>query len=132
MNKTELKKLRGLPQEIEDLKRELAGMEPQEEIGDTYKDYRTGYPKIKVQTGLSSSRYLQRQALLEKKIRQKQNLVDKFEVWIETVEDADMRRILRYIYLQGKSQRKAAELMGYEWSRDRINKKLERFFKKVL
>lgn len=52
MTKTQLEKLKGLPREIESLERELAGMEEQEEIGSIYKDYKTGYPKIKVQNWL--------------------------------------------------------------------------------
>ncbi|MCI7304346.1 MAG: hypothetical protein SOR93_09605 [Clostridiales Family XIII bacterium] len=132
MTKTELEKLKGLPREIETLADELDGMAEQELVGDTYNDYRTGYKKIKVQTGLSSARYRNHKATLKNKIIQKGILVDKFEQWIETVPDADMRRLLRYIYLHGMSQKRAAEMMGREWTRDRVNKRLERFFKKIL
>ena len=132
MNKAELEKLKGLPREIDVLEHELENMKEQEEVGDTYKDYRTGYPKIKTVTGLSSARYRDHKATLKNKIIQKGILVGKFERWVETVPDADMRRLLRYIYLHGMSQKRAAEMMGREWTRDRVNKRLERFFKKVL
>ena len=131
MNKRELEKLKGLPREIEDLERELEGMEEYEPVADVIKDYRTGYPKAKVIRGFSPALYLQRQALLEKKIRQKQSLVNRFEGWVETVPDADMRRLLRYIYLHGMSQRRAAELIGRGWTRDAVAQRLKRFFEKI-
>ena len=130
LNKKELAKLKGLPREIEDLERELDGMEKYEPVADVIKDYRTGYPKAKVIRGFSPAQYLQRQALLEKKIRQKQSLVNRFEDWIETVPDADMRRLLRYIYLHGMSQKRAAELIGKGWTRDAVAQRLKRFFEK--
>lgn len=130
MTKTELEKLKGLPREIETLEKELEGMEEQELVADVVKDYRTGYPKPKVIRGLSSIRYRNEKARLKNKIIQKGILVDKFEQWVETVPDADMRRLLRYIYLHGESQKRAAELIGRGWTRDAVAQRLKRFFDK--
>lgn len=131
MNKTELEKLKGLPKEIEALEKELKKMEEFEYVGDVIKDYGTGYPKPKIIRGYSTDRYNGQRNLLEKKIQQKRKLIDKFELWIETVQDADMRRILRYIYKQGMSQSKAAKAMGWNWTRDAIAQRLKRFFEKI-
>ena len=59
MRKAELIKLKGLPEEIETLKKELLQMEEQEYVADVVKDGRTGYPKPAVIAGLSSIRYKQ-------------------------------------------------------------------------
>ena len=58
----------------------------------------------------------------------KQALVDKFEEWVETVPDADMRRILRYTYKYGLKQKQVARAMGVGWTRESVGKRLERFF----
>lgn len=131
MTKKELEKLKGLPQEIKVLEKELTGMEEQELVGLVYKDYKTGYPKVKAEPALSSARYWKQRTLLKNKIFQKEMLIDKFERWVETVPDADMRRLLRYIYLHGMSQKAAARAMGPEWSRDAIAQRLKRFFDKI-
>lgn len=128
MRKIELMRMRGLPKEIETIKEELLTMEEQEWVADVIKDGRTGYPVPSVISGLSSMRYNSEKLRLQNKVLQKEALVDKFETWVETVPDADMRRLLRYVYKMGMSQKQAARAMGSGWTRDAVAKRLERFF----
>ena len=128
MKKIELMRMRGLPEEIKLLKEELLSMEEQEYVADVVKDGHTGYPKPTVISGLSSRRFMAEKHRLQSKILQKEALVEKFETWVESVPDADTRRLLRYIYKLGLSQKQAAKAMGAGWTRDMVAKKLERFF----
>lgn len=115
MRKVELERLRGLQHEIDLLKRDKREREKELEILHTHLD-----PVI-VKTEIDT---------LHNKIREREQLMYQFEVWIESVPDIDMRRILRCVYKLGMSQKQAAMVMGNGWTRASIAKRIERFFSK--
>lgn len=131
MNKRELKQLRKLIAEKDDLEKRIKRQRftPKEEVADTVKDYRTGYPKTIVIRGYGDSEW--------KRIRDRWNLnllsvsqkIQKMEKELEEVQDAEIREILRLRYQDGLSQEQVGEVMGY--SRSAIQKKEERFWEGI-
>lgn len=125
MKRKDLEQLRALNQELETL-RKAYRFAPAEDVGDTYGDYRTGRKIVKVMYGKSSPK----KRRLEKEIGQKADAICgkllEMEAWINAVEDAEMRDILRLYYAVGLTQEEIGGLKGYE--RSSIGKKIDRFW----
>ena len=128
MNKKELKQLQKLIAEKKDIENRIKNnkFKPSEEVADTVKDYRTGHPKTIVIRGYGDSEW--------KRLRDRWYLslvsismrVQQMENWLNEVEDAEMREILRLRYQDGLSQEQVGNIIGY--SRSAIQKKEERFW----
>lgn len=128
MEKTRLEQLRGLKLESKQLEKKVIERLEAEKgisVGDTYGDYRTGFKKVKAQTGIMdpvADKYIQ-------KIRNKKRLIDaeilELEVWLDEIKDSTSRTILRAYYDDGMTQEEIASMIGYERSNiSRIIEKL--------
>ena len=131
MNKKDLEQLRHLQTEKRNLEKKAKQRKftPSEIVADTAKDYRTGYGKTIVISGYGDPnwqklqiRYAQKVAAITSRIRQMEDFLD-------SVQDAEMRTILRMRYEDGMTQEQVGEELGY--SRQAIQKKEERFWSKL-
>lgn len=126
--KTQLKKLRALIKEAEHLQSEYNDFIcfPKEPVCDLYKDYRTGYPHTKPMTGYGDSDYVDIRQRLYEKHRQIQKEIAFLESWLDSVEDSEIRDILRLLYINGLTQEQIAAELGY--TRSGIATKVKRFW----
>ena len=127
ITKRDLEQLRGLIAEIET----LARTEPQgRAVLIFYKDYRSGKGIPKTDVGIDDGEDEAKElaAKIRKKRRELVRQVSKIEDWLETVEDAETRAILREYYLDGKSQEEIGKALGY--SRSAIQYKLDNPWRK--
>lgn len=129
MNKGELKQLKKLIAEKNDLERRIKKQkfEPKEEVADTVKDYRTGFGKTVVIRGYGNEEWQKLRDKWFAKLLIISDRIRRMEDYLDSVEDAELRQILRLRYEDGLSQEKVGEIMGY--SRQAIQKKEERFWK---
>lgn len=129
MTKERLKKLRALIKEAGHLQCQYDDLIcfPKEEVADTYNDYRTGYPHTKATAGYGDSAYPELRQKLDKKLREIQTEIMFLENWLDSVEDPEMRDILRLLYINGLTQEQAADELGY--SVITIKRRLKNFWK---
>lgn len=126
--KKKLKKLRDLIKESEHLQSEYDDMIcfPSEEVIDSVNDYKTGYPHVVTISGMGDPRF----ALLREKLATKNRKIlleiAAIEEYLDSVEDPEMRIILRLQYVSGLSIEQIAEELGYS---DRtIKRRLQAFW----
>lgn len=132
MTKARLKKLRALIREAEHLQSEYndALCFPKEQVVDSYKDYSTGFPHTKSLSGYGDSAYVDiRQRLYDKQL-QIQGEIAFLENWLDSVEDPELRDILRLQYVNGLTQEEIADELGYNVRT--IKRRLHEFWKDVL
>ena len=129
MNKGELKQLKKLIAEKNDLEKRIAQQkfEPKEEVADTVKDYRTGFGKTVVIRGYGNEEWQKLRDKWFAKLLIISDRIRRMEDYLDSVEDAELRQILRLRYEDGLSQEEVGQIMGY--SRQAIQKKEERFWK---
>lgn len=126
--KKELQQLRKLRAESKDLKERIEHhrFNPKDEVADTVKDYRTGQGRTVVIQGYGSEEWKN----LQMRYRQKRGDIVKrillCEIFLNDIEDPEMRQILRYRYEDGMTHAEVGEKMGY--SRQAIQKREERFW----
>lgn len=128
MTKSRLKKLRALIREAEHLQSEYndALCFPKEEVVDSAKDYSTGFPHTISISGYGDSAYVDiRQKLYDKQL-QIQGEIAFLEDWLDSVEDPEMRDILRLQYVNGLTQEEIAAELGY--ARETVSRKLRAFW----
>lgn len=132
MTKDRLKKLRALVKEAEHLQSQYidAICFPKEQVVDSYKDYSTGFPHTKSISGYGDSAYVDVRQKLYEKQRQIQQEIAFLEDWLDSVEDPELRDILRLQYINGLTQEQIAAELGY--SERTIRRKLCEFWKGVL
>lgn len=132
MTKERLKKLKALIREAGHLQCQYDDLIcfPKEEVADTYSDYRTGYPHTKATAGYGDSAYPELRQKLDRKLREIQAEIAALESWLDSVEDPEMRDILRLLYINGLTQEQAADELGY--SVRTIKRRLHEFWKGVL
>lgn len=132
MTKDRLKKLRALVKEAEHLQSQYIDTIcfPKEQVVDSAKDYRTGYPHTISISGYGDSSYIDVRQRLYEKQRQIQQEIAFLEDWLDLVEDPELRDILRLQYVNGLTQEHIAEELGY--SERTIRRKLCEFWKGVL
>lgn len=130
MTKDELKQLKKLIAEKEDLEKRIRrqAFKPSEEVADTAKDYRTGFGKTIVIRGYGDEAWKKLRDKWYVKLVNVSYKVQQMENFLDSVEDAEMREILRLRYQDGKSQEEVGEMLGY--SRQAVQKKEERFWQK--
>lgn len=128
MNKERLKKLRSLIKEIEHLEIEIeeARWFPKKPVADYAKDYKTGYPHVFTQDGYGDDDFPKlRQRLYEKLGRiQSERMI--LENWLDSVQDPELRDILRLQYVNGLTQEEIAQELGY--ARETVSRKLKAFW----
>lgn len=136
MDKRQLSRLRKLKKEAEVIKQEIRDLEfkPAEKTMDTAKDYSTGYPVVITIEGFGSEEYVKTRNRLYEQLRRKLIAIEKerdaLERYIDSIEDPELRTIVRLRYIEGKTLEKIAESM--EYSERTIRRKLFNFKKDVL
>lgn len=136
MDKRQLSRLRKLKKEAEVIKQEIRDIEfkPAEKTMDTAKDYSTGYPVVITIEGFGSEEYVKARNRLYEQLRRKLIAIEKerdaLERYIDSIEDPELRTIVRLRYIEGKTLEKIAESM--EYSERTIRRKLFNFKKDVL
>lgn len=128
MTKKEMEELISIKQEINAIEMSLCAPKSTYAFA-FYKDYKTGYPIPKIETGYDDGSICKDQ-LIKKLIATKKKLQTKIidaERFIETQTDSELRTILRSYYINGLSQEEIGKLLGYD--RSTITKKLKRFWK---
>ena len=130
MTKDELKQLRKLIAEKSDLEERMRrqAFKPSEEVADTAKDYRTGFGKTIVIRGYGDEAWKKLRDQWYVKLVNVSYKIQQMERFLDGVEDAELREILRLRYQDGKSQEEVGELLGY--SREAVAKKEQRFWQK--
>lgn len=129
MKKSRLKKLRALIKEAEHLQSQYmdAICFPKEFVQDSVNDYRTGQPHPISISGYGDSSYVDIRQRLYEKQRQIQQEIAFLEDWLDSVEDPELRDILRLQYINGLTQEQIAEELGY--SVITIKRRLRDFWK---
>ncbi len=127
MTKKEMEQCRSLPKEIASI--ESAMKHPKSTVVVVfYKDYRTGrgIPKTKAEEdgGDEEIRILKKQLQAYRRKLAKQLV--RAEKFIESVENSELRTILRMYYITGMSQEKIGEEMYY--SQGRVSQILNEFW----
>lgn len=136
MDKRQLSRLRKLKKEAEVIKQEIGDLEfkPIEKTTDTTNDYSTGYPVVITIEGFGSEEYVKARNRLYEQLRRKLIAIEKerdaLERYIDSIEDPELRTIVRLRYIEGKTLEKIAESM--EYSERTIRRKLFNFKKDVL
>lgn len=115
MKKSRLKKLRALTKEAEHLQSQYmdAICFPKEFVQDSVNDYRTGQPHPISISGYGDSSYVDIRQRLYNKQRQIQQEIAFLEDWLDSVEDPELRDILRLQYINGLTQEQIAAELGY-------------------
>lgn len=128
MKKSRLKKLRALIKEAEHLQSQYmdAICFPKELVQDSVNDYRIGQPHPISISGYGDSSYADIRQRLYEKQRQIQQEIAFLEDWLDSVEDPELRDILRLQYINGLTQEEIAQELGYE--RSGIASKIKRFW----
>lgn len=79
--------------------------------------------------GIDSDKVIQLRTLLRATCDKVQAALYEMEQWIENIEDAEMRSIIRMYYCQGKTQREIGAELGYD--RSLISKRLNEFMGRI-
>lgn len=130
MKKSDLLKLKSIIKEIENLQKELEQLkwQPKEPVIDYAKDYRHGKPKIITLVGQGDEDYAKvKQKLTDSLVKVQQERL-RLEEWLDSVEDSEMRNILRLQYVNGLTQEEIGQELGY--CRKTINRRLNEFWTK--
>lgn len=128
MTKERLKKLKALVKEAEHLEERIRNLPFRfgDYVGDSAKDYRMGFPRTITIQGYSTQKYDRLKRRLQDKLRKIQNEIAEMEEWLASVEDPELRNILRLQYISGLTQEQIAEELGY--STRTIQRRLEKVF----
>lgn len=114
MTKERLKKLKALVKEAEHLEERIKNLPFRfgDYVGDSAKDYRTGFPRTITIQGYSTQKYDRLKRRLEGKLGDIQEEITKLEEWMEGVEDPQIRDILRLVYMNGLSYEQVTVELG--------------------
>lgn len=128
MTKHELQQIKKLKSEIKDLQERIDRnkFNPKNEVADTVKDYRTGQGKTIVIQGYGSEEWKRLQMKYTQRLGDITRRVLLCEIFLDMVNDSEMRQILRYRYEDGMTHEEIGAKMGF--SRQAIQKKEERFW----
>lgn len=123
-----LKRMRALIKEAEHLQSQYmdAICFPKEFVQDSVNDYRTGQPHPISISGYGDSSYVDIRQRLYEKQRQIQQEIAFLEDWLDSVEDPELRDILRLQYINGLTQEQIADELGY--ARETVSRKLKVFW----
>lgn len=130
MTKAEMEQIKTIPSEIDAIKDTLNNPK-MEYVNVYYKDYRTGkgIPKSRSEYDYDHKEWNKLKRKLRRKIEILGRLVVKAEKFIETIDDAEMRTILRQYYINGRTQEAIGKQLGYDDST--ISKKLDVFWREL-
>ena len=128
MTKDRLKKLKSLKKEAEHLESHINNLpfSTGDYVADTAKDYSNGFPRTIIIQGYSTEKYDAHKRRLKKKLVKINDEIEALEEWLDKIEDAEIRDILRMQYEMGLSQEEIADDLGYV--RETIARKLKKFW----
>lgn len=127
MTKQEMEELISIKQEINAIEMSLCAPKSTYTFA-FYKDYKTGHPIPKIETGYDDGT-IDKEQLIKKLITAKKKLQSKIieaEEFIAEQNESELRTILRSYYINGLSQEEIGKLLGYD--RSTITKKIKRFW----
>lgn len=126
MNYGQLKQLKALRREAEGLKYSIDHAKP-EIVTDYYKDYRNGrgIPKSLIGLTFDEKGISSRERRLKRKLDEISKLIEAIEGEIYTVDDPDMRTILRMYYVEEMNYREIEKQTFM--SKSTIQRKLKKF-----
>lgn len=126
MTKQELEQLKSLKQEVKQLQEELQNLPF---VPASVKGSMPEFPYIETTfkvSGIDEKKGKQVKEKLDAVLDEIQDRVLIMEEWLDTVEDSEIRTILRMKYRNGMKDKEIAAELGYDKST--ISKKLSRFF----
>ena len=128
MTRAEMEQIKTIPFEIDAI-RDTLNNPRIEYVNVYYKDYRTGkgVPKSSSERDYDHAEWNRLKRKLNRKIERLAKLVVKAEQYIDTLDDSEMRTILRQYYINGHTQEEIGNQLGYDDST--ISKKLDAFWK---
>ena len=141
MKKEDLEQIVSLKGEANDLRRRLIN-EKDTIITDSVRGSSKNYPYIQhncVIEGLDYKKQI-RDKKLRRMIKQKEGKITEkireAEHWLNSIEDSEIRQIIRNIYFDGKDYNQTAHAMNQvnpqkDYTADGIRMKLKRFFEKI-
>lgn len=134
MDKQQILKLRKLNTEAADLRKRIKDFESKlrEYVADSSaSDYSTGFSHPIVIEGYGDNNYIKTRERLYngyvRKLIEIQESIEELEKFLDTLEDPELRTILRLTCINGFTQEEIAEELGY--SRSAVAMKIKRFFK---
>ena len=106
MTKADLMQLKKLIAEKDDLEQRLLTLKfnPNEELADTVKDYRTGFPKTIIIRGYGDNNWQKLHSKWAEKLAVTAKRVQDMEAFLDSIKDAEIRQILRLRYIDGLRQ----------------------------
>lgn len=127
MDKQRLEAYRSDKAEIAELKHKLANLAGSESLvgSSVILDCRKGYPQPQSVVGYDYDLEQRRRERWKARIGKLQAEVDEVEAWIEAIPDGLTRRCFRMVYVDGLTQRRAAQKLHMD--RSSISKKIDRF-----
>lgn len=127
MTRTEMEQLKSIPDEIKAIEESLKNPR-MEYVNVYYKDYRTGkgIPKSRSEYDYDHQEWYRLKKKLRQKIEKLRRLVIEAEFFLTSIEDSEIRTILRMYYINGQTQDQIAAQLNCE--RSTISKKLDRFW----
>lgn len=130
MTRAEMEQIKTIPCEIDAIKDTLNNPRI-EYVNVYYKDYRTGkgIPKSRSEYDYDHMEWNKLKRKLKRKIERLGRLVVKAEKFIDTIDDSEMRTILRQYYINGLTQEAIGSKLGYDDST--ISKKLDAFWREL-
>lgn len=127
MTKAELEQLKPLMIEINNLQKDIDNI-PITSDSVTGSRLHIPYDKHSIPIeGLDIKKRIRLKAILQIKLDELQEQLKAMEDWLDTVEDSEMRVILRLKYRNGLSQKEIG--MQFKYDKSTISKKLRDFFK---
>lgn len=129
MTRVELEQLKSLKQEAKQLQEELNNLPL---TTDSVKGSMPEFPyierTIKI-VGIDEDKAKKVRKKLEKTLDDLQEMILVMEEWLETVEDSEIRTILRMKYRNGMKDKEIAAELGY--CRQAVGMKLKKFFSEI-
>lgn len=121
-------KIRKLKKEIMGLRYSIDSAKPELQA-DFYKDYRTGkgIPKSVVGFVFDEREIHAREQKIKLRLKQLESVIKNAEEEIDSVEDPELRSILRLYYIEGETQENIGKILHIE--RSSVSKKLKKFQK---
>lgn len=118
-------KIRKLKKEIMGLRYSIDNAKPELQA-DFYKDYRTGkgIPKSVVGFVFDEKEIHAREQKIKLRLKQLESVIKNAEEEIDSVEDPELRSILRLYYIEGETQENIGKILHIE--RSSVSKKLKK------
>lgn len=118
-------KIRKLKKEITGLRYSIDNAKPELQA-DFYKDYRTGkgIPKSVVGFVFDEREIHAREQKIKVRLKQLESVIKNAEEEIDSVEDPELRSILRLYYIEGETQENIGKILHIE--RSSVSKKLKK------